>query len=164
MSIVDGGAFVLRNQELVDYFDAMQPKVCDLMKSKPLVVTDMDGKEQEFLLHRIPALWCQAIVDAFIHSSIPKMASPFEKEAVTKAILRFVTVELAGEQVNMDSSPAMQEHMLGFGTDTLSAIINGMIQHNSNFFPDGVPSVYEMVMQKVTESLLHAVGETISVS
>lgn len=153
---------VLRNQEQIDYFDSINPDVSALLKPKKIMIKDMDGEERHFVIHRIPALWTMAIADAFIQSSIPKISSPYEKEAVTRCMLRFVTIDVAGTMVNMDSCPSISDNHLGTGFDVLQQLLNEIIKYNTNFFPDGVPSVYEIVMERLTESVLFAAGMTLS--
>lgn len=135
-----------------DFFNAIQVDVKDLMKPKKVTIADIDGVEREFTLHRFDAITGKAIADNYIQASVPKISHPAEKAAILNCIFRHVTVEVNGEKVQLDSSPAFTSAHVG-DWEVLQKLENEMLAYNTSFLPNGALSILEGAQKQIIEHL-----------
>jgi len=148
---------VTNNQPFIDYFDQITPKVDDLLKPKSITITDMDGDERKFTIHRFDAMTGKALFDHYIHASLPKISSPMEKMAITNCIMRHVTVDVNNEAHCLGESPAFTSVHVG-DMETLVALESEMLAYNTSFLPEGSRSILSLAAGAATDSLLQLIS------
>ena len=146
------------NQDFVDYFDAVSVKVEDLFSPKKIEITH-EEKPYDFTLHKIPAMTAKMLQDHYVQASIPKISAPQEKEAITKCILRFITVDVEGEKLQLDGSPHFTNIHVGHSVEVLQKLENEMIAYNFSFLPNGVPSILDHLSRGALGQLVYVIGE-----
>lgn len=123
-----------------------------LIKPKEITVTDLDGEEHDFKIHRLPATIGREVAYQYMQANMPALGN-YEKSAeLFQKLMAHVTKKIGGDWVPLDSPDLIDNHTVDWQMG--SQLEDAMIRYNTDFLPDGKASIFSAICQAAVKAYL----------
>lgn len=122
------------------------------LKSKEITLTDMDGEDVRFKLHRVPAILGRKIFSQYIPTALPKVGNYADNEKLMLELLIYVQVAHEGNWLPLNNQIMIDSHVTSW--EMLVALEKEMVCFNTNFLQKGnLSKVLQSLIAKVVSEL-----------
>ena len=122
------------------------------LKSKEITLTDMDGEDVRFKLHRVPAILGRKIFSQYIPTAMPKIGNYADNERLMLELLVYVQVAHEGNWLPLNNQIMIDSHVTSW--EMLVSLEKEMVCFNTNFLQKGnLSRVFQSLIAKVVSEL-----------
>ena len=118
------------------------------LKSSEINLTDMDGEDFCFKVHRVPATLGRKIFSQYIPTALPKVGNYADNERLMLELLSYVQVSHEGNWIALDSQLMIDSHVTSW--EMLISLEKEMVCFNTNFLQKGsLSAVFQSLITRV---------------
>lgn len=133
-----------------------------LLKSKDVLIKNVDGEAKTFVISRVPAIPMREVMAKYPVSNIPKLGEYQASKEVMQLLMSYVAVRIGDDQreVRLVNNSLIDNHV--DDGEQLLRLEYAMLEYNTNFFGKGgisnfltnlITTHLPLIIQTVTASL-----------